>query len=64
MQKWEEIAYARQNGREEGRAEEIIASGFEFRLSKPEILKRLQNKLNISIEKAQEYLEKVPYRVK
>ena len=39
-----------------GRAEEIIETGFEFGLSEDDILTRLQNKLEISLQKAQEYL--------
>ncbi len=40
---------------EEGRAEEIIDSGFEFGLSEEDILSRLQRKLGVSLQKAQEY---------
>ena len=40
----------------EGRAEEIIESGFEFGLSEKDILTRLQNKLDISLQAAQQYL--------
>ena len=43
-------------GRAEGRAEEIIETGYEFGLSEEDILTRLQKKLNISLQKAQEYL--------
>ena len=43
-------------GIKEGRAEEIIESGYEFGLGESEILKRLQHKLNISMQAAQEYL--------
>ena len=46
----------RKEGMVDGRAEEIIETGYEFELSKDAILTRLQNKLNISMEKAQEYL--------
>ncbi len=42
-------------GRAEGRAEEIVESGYEFKLSESEILERLQNRLNISLEAAQGY---------
>ena len=41
--------------RKEGEAKAIIELGFEFGLSKEEILDRLQKKLNISLQKAQEY---------
>lgn len=43
--------------RNEGRAEEIIELGCEFGLSYAEILTRLQKRLNISLQKAQEYLD-------
>ena len=39
----------------EGEAKAIIELGFEFGLSEEEILDRLQKKLNISLQKAQEY---------
>ena len=39
----------------EGRAEGIIETGFEFGLSEKDILERLQKKLNIPLQKAQEY---------
>ena len=44
-------------GRLEGKAEEIIEMGKEFNLSDEDILVRLQKKLEISLEKAQEYLQ-------
>ena len=43
-------------GRNEGKAEEIVETGYEFGLSEEDILTRLQKKLNISLQKAQEYL--------
>lgn len=46
----------RAEGIAEGRAEGIIETGYEFGLSDDDILARLQKKLNISPEKAQEYL--------
>ena len=46
----------RVEGRSEGRAEEIIETGYEFGLSEQDILERLQKKLSISLQKAQEYL--------
>ena len=45
-------------GREEGKAEEIVETGLEFHLSEQEILERLQRKLNISLSKAQEYFQR------
>ena len=46
----------RVEGQAEGRAEGIIETGFEFGLSEDDIVERLQNKLNISLQMAQEYL--------
>lgn len=43
---------------EKGRAEGIIETGFEFGLSEEEILKRLQKKLDISLQIAQEYVSR------
>ena len=40
----------------EGQAEEIVEMGYEFGLSEDDILSRLQKKLDISLQKAQEYL--------
>ena len=45
-----------QAGRAEGRAEEIIAAGYEFGLSEKTILERLQKKLAITPQQAREYL--------
>lgn len=45
----------KEEGRIEGKAEEMIAMGHEFGLSDTKILERLQNKLSISAEKAQEF---------
>jgi len=39
----------------EGRAQEIIDTGFEFSMSKKDILLRLQTKLDITLQKALEY---------
>ena len=44
-------------GRLEGRAEEIIEMGYEFGLSENEILDRLQNKLDMPLQKARVYLQ-------
>ena len=44
--------------RVEGRAEEIIETGYEFGLSNDDILGRLQRKLDISPETTQTYLRK------
>ncbi len=47
----------REQGITEGRVQEIIETGYDFNMSESEILQRLQNKLNISMEKAKEYLD-------
>ena len=47
-----------EKGMEIGKAEGIIETGLDFGLSEGELLKRLQDKLNITFESAQEYLEK------
>lgn len=43
--------------RKEGRAEEIIEMGQEFGLDDADILKRLQEKIGLTIETAVAYLE-------
>ena len=43
-------------GHIEGQARGIVELGLEFGLSKDDILKKLEDKLNISLQKAQEYL--------
>lgn len=53
MQKWEELAYER----EEGLAEGIIETALECGVLEEKILKKLQDKLQISPEKAQKYLD-------
>ena len=44
-------------GRAEGRAAGIIESGYDFGLSEHDILVRLQKKLQITLEQAEEYME-------
>lgn len=39
----------------EGRAEEIVETGYEFHLSENDIIERLQRKLDISLQQAQTY---------
>ena len=51
------IEEGKAKGRAEGRAEEIVEAGYEFGLSERDILERLQKKLNISLQKAREYLQ-------
>lgn len=51
---FDEIA---KEGKTEGKAEGIIETGLEFGLSENDILERLQHKLNVSLQKAQEYFE-------
>ena len=54
---WKNLSLTWHNqGRAEGRAEEIIAAGYEFGLSEKTILERLQKKLAITPQQAQEYL--------
>lgn len=43
-------------GKAEGEAKGIVELGIEFGLSEKDILSRLQNKLNVSLQAAQEYL--------
>ncbi len=53
---FEEIAEeGRVAGRKEGRAVEIIETGIEFELQDSDIIERLQRKLEISLQKAEEY---------
>ena len=48
----------REEGREEGKAEEIIGMGQEFGLDDAAILKRLQERIGLSLENAAVYLER------
>ena len=57
---WKE---GKMEGKLEGKAEEIVEIGYEFGLSENDILERLQTKLNISLQKAQEYLAMFGKRV-
>lgn len=50
---FEEIA---KEGEVKGEAKGIIETGMEFGISEADILKRLQDKLNVSLQEAQEYL--------
>ena len=43
-------------GKLQGEAKGIVETGYEFGLSEPDILKRLQQKLEISLQMAQEFL--------
>ena len=58
MRDQENIEMGMEKGMEIGKAEGIIETGLDFGLSEGELLKRLQDKLNITFESAQEYLEK------
>lgn len=51
---FDEIA---KEGRLDGEAKGIVETGFEFGLSENDILSRLQKKLDVSLQVAQEYLE-------
>lgn len=44
-------------GKVKGKTEGIIETGPDFGLSEDEIIQRLQNKLSLSLQKAQEYFE-------
>ena len=50
-------------GELKGRAAEIVETGYEFGISEADILKRLQQKLEIPLQVAQEYLKMFPRRV-
>ena len=52
MRDQENIEKGIEKGKMEGRAEEIIETGYEFGLPEVDILKRLQNKLDISLQAA------------
>lgn len=56
-------AEGRMEGRAEGKAEEIIGMGQEFGLDDAAILKRLQEKIGISLEMATAYLERYGRRL-
>lgn len=51
---FEEIA---RDSKVEGEAKGIVETGYDFGLSEKDILERLQNKLKVSFQRAQEYLE-------
>ena len=46
-----------EQGLKQGRAKEIVEMGYEFGISEESILERLQKKLGISIQEAQDYLK-------
>ncbi|MCM1183871.1 MAG: transposase, partial [Roseburia sp.] len=55
---FEEIAKeGKAEGITEGKAEGIIETGLDLGLSENDILEKLQSKLNVSLQKAQEYFE-------
>lgn len=55
---FEEIAREHEmKGKAEGKAEGIIETGYDFGLSENDILDRLQDKMKISFQQAQEYLK-------
>ena len=58
MRDQENIEKGIEKGKIEGRAEEIIETGYEFGLSEGKILERLQKKLDISLQMAQEYVSR------
>lgn len=44
-------------GEVRGEVRGIIETGYDYKIPENDILKRLQNKLNISMKQAQEYLD-------
>ena len=52
------MAQGIEQGIEQGMAQGIVETGVEFGLSEQDILDKLQKKLDISLSKAEEYLEK------
>ena len=44
-------------GEARGEARGIIETGYDYKIPENDILQRLQNKLNISVKQAQEYLD-------
>lgn len=55
---FEEIAKENEaKGEAKGRAWGIIETGYDFELSENDILVRLQDKLDISLKQAQEYMK-------
>ena len=57
MQKWEELAYEREEGRAEGSAKMMIETCQEFGVAKAEIKERLMKKLAVSEDEAENYIE-------
>ena len=55
---WKLIRKGREAGKADGKAEEIIEMGQEFGLDDADILKRLQEKIGVSLETAVAYLER------
>ena len=45
-------------GIKQGKAEEIVSMGEEFQLSREAILKKLQEKLGVGIQQAEEYFKR------
>ncbi len=55
---WTVFEATKAEGVAEGRAATILEMGLEFGFTEEDILKRLQSKLNISLQSAQEYMER------
>lgn len=56
---WEEgKEKGKAEGKAEGEAKGIVETGFDFGLSEKDILERLQEKLDVSLQMAQEYLKR------
>lgn len=57
------IRKGKAEGKEEGKAEEIIEMGREFGLDEAAILKRLQERIGLSLEMAADYLKQYGKRM-
>lgn len=57
MRDRENFVKGKSEGRAEGRAREIVEMGYEFGLTKDAVLSKLQKKLEITSQKAQEYFD-------
>lgn len=58
MRDQENVEKGMEKGIEIGTARGMIETGLDFGLSEAELLTKLQDKFNITLETAQEYLEK------
>ncbi len=58
MRDQENIEKGIERGKLEGRALEIIETGYEFQIPEKDILERLQKKLDLPLQTAEEYLQR------